>query len=143
MSACVALLAWWLIGYGFAFGPVDNHFIAGDGKYFASSRFEDIEADHYLQFIFQFAFCTTTTSIVSGSFSERISVHVFLGYCFFLASFIYPVIVAWVWGPGGWLQVRGYHDLAGTSCIHLCGGTAGMIGAIILGPRLLNNSKKM
>lgn len=102
-SACVALLAWWLFGYAFAFGPVDNHFIAGDGYLFASSRFENFEADHYLLFIFQFAFCVTTTSIVSGAYSERINMHMFLGYCILLSGFIYPVVVAWVWGPGGWL----------------------------------------
>lgn len=61
----------------------------------------------------------------------------FLGYCAFLAGFIYPTIVAWTWCPGGWLNERGYHDLAGTSVIHITGGFGGMIGAIILGPRLL------
>lgn len=39
--------------------------------------------------------------------------------------------------------MRGYHDLAGTGCIHLCGGTASMVGALCLGPRLLNNPKKL
>jgi Amt family ammonium transporter len=52
MSASVAMLMWWFTGYGFAFGPVSNHFIAGDGHFFASSRFENYEVDHYLAFIF-------------------------------------------------------------------------------------------
>lgn len=59
-----------------------------------------------------------------------------------MAGFIYPTIVAWVWGPGGWLLERGYHDLAGVSVIHLTGGFGGMIGAIIVGPRLLNKKNK-
>lgn len=52
MSASVALLMWWFTGYAFAFGNVKTHFIAGDGKLFASSRFEDYDYDHYLAFIF-------------------------------------------------------------------------------------------
>jgi ammonia channel protein AmtB len=67
---------------------------------------------------------------------------VFLGYCAFLAGFVYPVIVAWVWGSGGWLMERGYHDLAGTGCIHVTGGVGAMIGAIIVGPRFLNSKNK-
>lgn len=59
-----------------------------------------------------------------------------------MAAFIYPSVVAWVWGPGGWLMERNYHDLAGTGCIHLTGGVGGMIGAIIVGPRFLNKKGK-
>lgn len=137
MSLCFALMSWWLTGYGFAFGLNKNHFISGDGRAFASSRLEDFESEKYLEFVFQFAFCTTTTSIVSGSLAERVNVHVFLGYCAFLAGFVYPTVVAWVWCPGGWLYERGYHDLAGTSVIHITGGFGGVVGAIIIGPRLL------
>jgi len=52
MSAAVALMFWWFIGFGFAFGPVTNHFIAGDGHFFAASRFENYDTDYYLLFIF-------------------------------------------------------------------------------------------
>jgi len=142
MSAAVALVFWWFTGFAFAFGPVSNHFIAGEGKFFAGSKFEDYEADYYLMFIFQYAFCTTTTSIVSGSLSERTTVWVFLGYCAFLAGFVYPVVCAWVWSPGGWLYDRGFHDFAGTGVIHVTGGIGGMIGAIIVGPRFLNSKDK-
>lgn len=52
-----------------------------------------------------------------------------------MTSFIYPVVAAWDWG-GGWLQQRGFHDFAGTSTIHLVGGTAGLCGAYILVERI-------
>jgi Amt family ammonium transporter len=68
---------------------------------------------------------------------ERVNLHVFLGYCAFLAAFVYPVVVSWIWNSGGWLAVKGYHDLSGTSVIHITGGFGGMIGALLVGPRLL------
>ncbi len=52
-----------------------------------------------------------------------------------MTGFIYPVAAAWVWGDG-WLHVLGFRDFAGAGVVHLLGGTCGMIGTVILGPRL-------
>lgn len=51
-----------------------------------------------------------------------------------MTSFVYSVVVFWVWG-GGWLMTNGYHDFAGSSCVHLVGGTCAFWGAYILGER--------
>ena len=51
-----------------------------------------------------------------------------------MTSFVYSVVVYWVWG-GGWLKVNGYHDYAGSSVVHLVGGTCAFWGALILGER--------
>jgi ammonia channel protein AmtB len=51
-----------------------------------------------------------------------------------MTSFVYSVVVYWVWG-GGWLKVGGYHDYAGSSCVHLVGGTCAFWGSMILGER--------
>jgi len=52
-----------------------------------------------------------------------------------MSAIIYPVVVAWTWG-GGWLYDMGYIDFAGSSVVHLAGGTASAIIAILVGPRL-------
>lgn len=52
-----------------------------------------------------------------------------------MAGVIYPVAASWVWG-GGWLSGLGFKDFAGSGVVHLVGGFGGMIGTIILGPRL-------
>jgi ammonia channel protein AmtB len=64
-----------------------------------------------------------------------------------MTSFIYPVVVAWVWavetlydgtetGWGkGWLKNLGYVDFAGSSVVHVVGGICSLWGAKILGPR--------
>jgi Amt family ammonium transporter len=60
-----------------------------------------------------------------------------------MTSFIYPVVVAWVWADGrnatgwgiGWLRNMGYIDFAGSSVVHMVGGTCALWGAKILGER--------
>jgi len=91
--------------------------------------------DHYLLWIFHFAYASTAATIVSGSLAERTQLTTYILFSFLMTSFIYPVVCAWNWG-GGWLQQRGFHDFAGVTTIHLVGGTAGLCGAYILGERL-------
>jgi Amt family ammonium transporter len=69
-DACVGSIAFWLVGYGFAFGDVKS-FIGGSPDYFAASGFENTPEDHYLLWIFHFAFASTSATIVSGSLAER------------------------------------------------------------------------
>ena len=52
-----------------------------------------------------------------------------------MGAVIYPVASSWCWG-GGWLQKRGFHDFAGSAVVHELGGFGGLIGTMILGPRL-------
>mmetsp|Transcript_45828 Transcript_45828/g.38605 ORF Transcript_45828/g.38605 Transcript_45828/m.38605 type:complete len:136 (+) Transcript_45828:295-702(+) len=53
-----------------------------------------------------------------------------------MTGFIYPVVVHWTWADGGWLAELGYTDFAGSGIVHLQGAVCGLIGAIILGPRI-------
>lgn len=60
-------------------------------------------------------------------------------FSLFMTGFIYPCIVNWTWG-GGWLLTGdgsvGFYDFAGSGVVHLTGGIAGLVAAIILGPRI-------
>lgn len=53
-----------------------------------------------------------------------------------MTGFIYPVIVHWTWSQNGFLKELGYTDFGGSGVVHLMGGTAGLFGAIFLGPRI-------
>jgi ammonium transporter, Amt family len=82
-----------------------------------------------------YAFATASTSIVSGCVAERINVYSYIAFSFFTFGFIYPVIVAWTWGKG-WLHNLGFEDFAGSGIVHVTGGFAGLMGAIVCGPRI-------
>ena len=91
-------------------------------------------------FVFNLVFCATTATIVSGSMAERTK---FLSYCAYsavISAIIYPVEAHWTWG-GGWLAQMGFHDFAGSNCIHMVGGVCALIGAYIVGPRIGKFSK--
>ena len=79
--------------------------------------------------------CSNIPTIVAGSLAERTFVDTYMFFALLMTGFIYPVAAAWVWG-GGWLKVMGFKDFAGAGVVHLLGGTCGMVGTVILGPRL-------
>eukprot|EP00347_Sterkiella_histriomuscorum_P019594 403341033 len=133
-EACLGVLGFWLIGYGIAFGKVEK-IIGKNVSYYASSGFEDVPEDNYELFMFQVAFSIASTTMISGSMAERAQLPQQILFTFIQQSFIYPVVIAWVWG-GGWLTQKGYHDFAGSGCIHVLGGTCGFVGAVLLGPRI-------
>ena len=80
-------------------------------------------------------FCAATTSIVSGTLVERIKLWPFLIFTALLTGAIYPLQAYWKWG-GGFLDVVGFFDLAGSPVVHSVGGWAALAGALILGARL-------
>ncbi len=97
-DACIGAIGWYIFGYGFAFGEDRSSFI-GTSKFFGST----LEADNeYVQWVFQYTFCATSATIVSGSLAERTYLETYLLYSFLMSSFVYPVVVHWAWG-GGWL----------------------------------------
>lgn len=79
--------------------------------------------------------CWHCVSIVSCALAERsfLSIHNFL--TLFISGIIYPIASSWVFGDG-WLTELGFIDGAGAGAIHLLGGTIGLLGSVLLKPRL-------
>lgn len=144
LDACVGAVSYFLFGWAFAYGENSSapKFI-GSGQYALSGNFGGTDATYgngFHDFFFQWAFAATAATIVSGSVAERTSFYAYLGYAFFLSSFVYPVVSHWVWG-GGFLsdlfgKGRGVIDFAGCAVVHMVGGIAGLVGAIMVGPRI-------
>ena len=134
MDACIGGLIWWACGFGFAFGNVSGGFIGS--KYFFAIGLDDPNSSKgYADWFFQYAFACTAATIVSGSLAERVQISTYLVFSLFMTGIIYPVVVAWTWG-GGWLSALGFSDFAGSGVVHLTGGVAGLVGAIMIKPRL-------
>jgi Amt family ammonium transporter len=67
--------------------------------------------------------------------AERTKFIAYLVYSCVISAVIYPVVGHWIWG-GGWLGKIGMIDFAGSTVVHSVGGWAGLMGAILLGPRM-------
>ena len=131
MDFCIGTVMFILIGFGLFLGEDLFGFIGKPGF----SIFSDYADFDWSNFVFNLVFCATTATIVSGAMAERTR---FLSYCVYsavISAVIYPVEAHWTWG-GGWLSRIGFHDFAGSNCIHMVGGICALIGAAIVGPRI-------
>ena len=131
MDFCIGTVMFILIGFGLFLGEDLVGFIGKPGF----DIFTSYESFDWSNFVFNLVFCATTATIVSGAMAERTK---FLSYCVYsavISAVIYPVEAHWTWG-GGWLARMGFHDFAGSNCIHMVGGICALIGAAILGPRI-------
>lgn len=131
MDFCIGTVMFILIGFGLFLGE-DLVGIIGKPGF---DIFTDYANFDWSNFVFNLVFCATTATIVSGSMAERTR---FLSYCVYsavISAVIYPVEAHWTWG-GGWLSKLGFHDFAGSNCIHMVGGICALIGAAMVGPRI-------
>ena len=132
MDFCIGTVVFILIGFGLFLG--ENAFFGLIGKP-NWQIFTDYGNFDWSGFVFNLVFCATTATIVSGAMAERTK---FLSYCVYsavISAVIYPIEAHWTWG-GGWLAQLGFHDFAGSNCIHMVGGICALIGAAIVGPRI-------
>ena len=131
MDFCIGTVMFILIGFGLFLGEDLIGFIGKPGF----DIFTNYANFDWSNFVFNLVFCATTATIVSGAMAERTK---FLSYCVYsgiISALIYPIEAHWTWG-GGWLAQMGFHDFAGSNCIHMVGGICALIGAAMVGPRI-------
>ena len=132
MDFCIGTVMWFICGASLMLGENILHGFAGG---FSFEVFTNYGNFNYSAFVFNLVFCATTATIVSGSMAERTR---FSSYCIYsavISAIIYPIEAHWTWG-GGFLAQWGFHDYAGSNCIHMVGGICAFIGAWMLGPRI-------
>ncbi len=132
MDFCIGTVMWFICGASLMLGPnIAKGFMGG----FSFEVFTNYGSFNYSAFVFNLVFCATTATIVSGAMAERTK---FSSYCIYsavISAVIYPIEAHWTWG-GGFLAMWGFHDYAGSNCIHMVGGICALIGAWMLGPRI-------
>ncbi|GAB4341961.1 MAG: ammonium transporter [Cyanophyceae cyanobacterium] len=145
----LSTLAYWATGFAIMFG--NGNEVMGYSGFFLigpdNSPLTDIAYEGTFEalgwaavplkakFFFQLAFAGTAATIVSGAVAERVRFLAFLMFSLLLVGFSYGVTGHWVWG-NGWLAQFGFYDFAGSTLVHSVGGWAGLVGAVMLGPRL-------
>ena len=161
LDACIGAVLFWAFGFAFAFGGKGDALPFIGGNYFFLM---DIDAGHgknavfkdggygFAFWTFQWAFSAAAATIVSGAVAERCRLSAYAVYTTIITGFIYPVIVHWVWSADGFLSAfkttsnnageydpdfgsNGMMDFAGSGVVHMTGGGAALVAAIILGPR--------
>jgi len=145
MDVCMGAFAFYLIGFGFAFGIEGNSFIGAEFFALHEVDYGYNEDATFASWFFQFTFAATAATIASGSMAERTQITAYMIFTFVTISFTYPVVVHWVWSGTGWLGAFnddplisdfGYIDFAGGVVVHVTGGLSGLVGTLCLGPRL-------
>lgn len=133
MDFCIGTPMFMLLGFGLMMS--ENYFFGFIGKPNLQLFTNFAEID-WSSFVFNLVFCATAATIVSGSMAERTKFSAYCIYSAVISAVVYPIEAGWVWNSQGWLAQLGFIDFAGSAAIHSVGGTAALIGAIFLGPRI-------
>ncbi len=135
MDMCLGTIFFWLIGFGIMQGADVLGIIGTPDPLIRGDYGVEGGYPSWAFVIFQTVFCATAATIVSGAMAERTKFSAYCIYSVLISMLVYPISGHWIWG-GGWLAQLGFHDFAGSTAVHMVGGVAGLVGAIILGPRI-------
>jgi Amt family ammonium transporter len=157
---CVASLVWFSWGYSMAFtstgtpfpklfGGFDKAFLANvDVTTLAATFSNGVYLPELVFVMFQMTFACITPALIVGAFAERVK---FTSLIIFVVAWLtlayFPIAhMVWYWaGPDflptapddtGLLWGWGALDFAGGTVVHINAGVAGLIGCLVIGPRL-------
>jgi Amt family ammonium transporter len=163
---CVAALVWFAWGYSMAFtnGGDLNKYVGGFSKVFlkgvdpttfAATFSNGVYLPEYVFVMFQMTFACITPALIVGAFAERVK---FTPLIIFTVAWLtlayFPIAhMVWYWaGPDflhaapddtGLLWSWGALDFAGGTVVHINAGIAGLIGCLVIGPRIGYGSEPM
>jgi ammonium transporter, Amt family len=86
---------------------------------------------------FQMTFAIITPALITGAFADRMKFSTMLVFMTIWSLVVYSPIAHMVWsGDGGFLWDLGVLDFAGGTVVHINAGVAGLVTALMLGPRI-------
>jgi Amt family ammonium transporter len=170
MIVSVAGILWCLWGYSMAFTSGAGYEIAGNQFFggFSKTMLAGVTSGSYaatfsnnvyipeLAFVvFQMTFAMITPALIVGAFAERIKFIPLMIFVILWSTIVYYPIAHMVWywaGPDflidaptdfGYLWGKGALDFAGGTVVHINAGIAGLVGCLIVGPRLGHGREPM
>ncbi|WP_156254521.1 ammonium transporter [Sandarakinorhabdus oryzae] len=156
MIVSVAALLWVCYGYSMAFtggspwvGGFSKAFLQGVnvGTY-AATFSNNVYIPEYTYVIFQMTFACITPALIVGAFAERVKFTGLMVFTVLWLTIVYFPVAHWVWyfaGPdflsdakddAGVLYLKGALDFAGGTVVHINAGIAGLMGCLVIGPRI-------
>ena len=142
-ALAIVTVLWFAVGYSLSFGSsggAANGFIGGfqaaflDGVTPATAHSLAPGLPEFLWIAYQLTFAIITPALIAGAFAERIKFSASILFFFLWHLIVYVPICHQVWG-GGWMGSLGVLDFAGGSVVHVNAGVAGLVCALVLGPR--------
>ncbi len=160
MIVSVAALVWVGWGYSLAFtstnsvapafiGGLDKAFLAGvSSATYAATFSNNVYIPEFVFVVFQMTFAMITPALIVGAFAERVKFSALMIFVVAWLTLVYFPIAHMVWywaGPDflpdaptdtGYLWGMGALDFAGGTVVHINAGIAGLVGCLVIGPRL-------
>jgi Amt family ammonium transporter len=142
-ALAVVTVLWFAVGYSLSFGssgPSTNGFIGGLQAAFLTGVTPSTAHSlapglpEFLWIAYQLTFAIITPALIAGAFAERIRFSASILFFVLWHLLVYVPICHQVWG-GGWMGSLGVLDFAGGSVVHVNAGVAGLVCALVLGPR--------
>ena len=159
---CIISILWVVYGYSLAFTGAATAeeatfltpFIGGLSKMFLAGVTTGANVETFSKgvvipeltwVIFQLTFAAITPALIVGAIAERMKFSAIMLFLIIWFTFSYLPIahMVWWWGgpsafsaPAGFLFGKGAIDFAGGTVVHINAGVAGLVCAIVLGPRV-------
>ncbi|HVM15009.1 MAG TPA: ammonium transporter [Egibacteraceae bacterium] len=134
MTISVGMVVYFLIGWGLMYGTNVAGLFGSDSFALIGGNYAP-DATLEMDFAFQAMFAATAATIVSGAVAGRMKFGAYVAVAAAMTAVIYPIVGAWTWG-GGWLDGIGFTDFAGSTIVHMTGGVAALVAAVLVGARL-------
>ena len=139
----VAFMVWIIAGYSIAFGTSESAMVqnvfGGFGNVMLDGiKWTDLSGSYptYVFIAFQGTFAAITVAIASGSVIGRMKFSTWMVIVVLWGLLVYAPITHMVWGGDGALLFdAGALDFAGGTVVHMNGGLAGLVLAVLIGKR--------
>ncbi|PTB83446.1 ammonium transporter, partial [Sulfurovum lithotrophicum] len=139
----MAFVVWIVAGYSIAFGTNESAILqnvfGGFGNVMLDGiKWTDLAGTYpsYVFIAFQGTFAAITVAIASGSVIGRMKFSTWMVIVILWGLVVYAPITHMVWGgDGAYLFDAGALDFAGGTVVHMNGGLAGLVLAILVGKR--------
>ncbi len=136
---CLVTVLWMIVGYSLALTP-GNALIGGFDRFFLAGMTLDAVHDlaktipESVYMTYQMTFAIITPALIAGAFADRMKFSAMLWFIGLWLILVYCPVAHMVWG-GGYMGELGVLDFAGGTVVHINAGVAGLVAALVLGPR--------